>query len=208
VTRVALKGLLGRKVRALLTALAIVLGVAMVSGSFVLTDTISKAFTSIFSSAYDHTDAVVSGKKLVDYSSSGNATVSSALLAQLRTQPDVAAAAGSLMDFSGDSTRAKLIGKDGKAIDNGGAPTFGIGIDTSQPRFNPLTLESGRWAAGPGEVVIDPDTAKSEHFRIGDAIGVAANGPVQSFKVVGVAKYGDVESLGGATFAVFTIPQA
>jgi len=60
VTRVALKGLLARKVRAVLTALAIVLGVAMVSGSFVLTDTISKAFTSIFSSAYDHTDAVVS----------------------------------------------------------------------------------------------------------------------------------------------------
>jgi putative ABC transport system permease protein len=208
VTRVALRGLLGRKVRAFLTALAIVLGVAMVSGSFVLTDTISKAFTSIFSSAYDHTDAVVSGKKLVDYSSSGNATVSPALLAQLRTQPGVAAAAGSLMDFSGDSTRAKLIGKDGKAIDNGGAPTFGIGVDTSQPRFNPLTLESGRWAAGPGEVVIDPDTAKSEHFRIGDTIGVAANGPVQSFRVVGVAKYGDVESLGGATFAVFTIPQA
>ena len=79
---------------AVLTALAIGLGVAMVSGSFVLTDTISKAFTSIFSSAYEHTDAVVSGKKLVDYSSSGNATVSPALLEQIRQQPDVAAAAG------------------------------------------------------------------------------------------------------------------
>ena len=94
-TRVALKGLLGRKVRAVLTALAIVLGVAMVSGSFVLTDTISKAFTSIFSSAYEHTDAVVSGKKLVDYSSSGNATVSPrAARARSAAQPDVAAAAG------------------------------------------------------------------------------------------------------------------
>ena len=92
-TRVALKGLLGRKVRAFLTALAIVLGVAMVSGSFVLTDTISKAFTSIFSSAYDHTDAIVSGKKLVDYSSSGNAMVSPALLEQIRKQPYVEAAA-------------------------------------------------------------------------------------------------------------------
>ena len=50
-TRVALKGLLGRKVRAALTALSIVLGVAMVSGSFVLTDTISKSFDSIFTSA-------------------------------------------------------------------------------------------------------------------------------------------------------------
>jgi len=208
VTRVALKGLLGRKVRASLTALAVVLGVAMVSGSFVLTDTISKAFTSIFSSAYDNTDAVVSGKKLVDYSSSGNATVSPDTLALIRKQPYVASAAGAIADLNGDSTRAKLIGKDGKAIDNGGAPTFGFGIDTSQPRFNPLKLEEGRWAAAADEVVIDPDTAKDEHFTVGDSIGVAAVGPVQRFRIVGIAKYGDVESLGGATFAVFTIPEA
>ena len=207
-TRVALKGLLGRKVRAILTALSIVLGVAMVSGSFVLTDTISKAFDSIFSSAYDNTDAVVSGKKLVDFSSSGNATVSKALLERIRAQRDVAAAAGAVMDFGGDSTRAKLIGKDGKAIDNNGAPTFGIGVDTTQPRFNPLTLETGRWAAAPDEVVIDPDTARSEHFAVGETIGVASNGPVQRFRITGIAKYGDVESLGGATFAVFTIPTA
>jgi putative ABC transport system permease protein len=207
-TRVAIKGLLGRKVRAFLTALAIVLGVAMVSGSFVLTDTISKAFTSIFTSAYDHTDAVVSGKKLVDYSSSGNATVSSQLLAKIRKEPDVAAAAGAIADLNGDSTKAKLIGKDGKAIDHGGAPTFGFGVDTTQPRFNPLKLEQGRWAAGPGEVVIDPDTARSEHFAVGDRIGVAANGPEKTFRIVGIAKYGDVESLGGATFAVFTVPTA
>ena len=207
-TRVALKGLLGRKVRAALTALAIVLGVAMVSGSFVLTDTISKAFTSIFSSAYDNTDAVVSGKKLVDYSSSGNATVSQAVLDRIRKQPYVAAAAGAIADLNGDSTRAKLIGKDGKAIDNGGAPTFGFGVDTSQPRFNALKLVEGRWAAAPDEVVIDPDTAKDENFAVGDSIGVAAVGPKQRFRIVGVAKYGDVESLGGATFAVFTIPEA
>ena len=85
--RVALKGLFARRVRAVLTALAIVLGVAMVSGSFVLTDTISKAFDSIFTSSYSHTDAVVSGKKLVDYSNSGNATVSRAVLEQVKRSP-------------------------------------------------------------------------------------------------------------------------
>jgi len=206
--RVALKGLLGRKVRAALTALAVVLGVAMVSGSFVLTDTMSKAFTSIFTSAYDHTDAVVSGKKLVDYSSSGNATVSNALLQQIRKQPDVEAAAGAVMDLNGDSTRAKLIGKDGKAIDHGGSPTFGFGIDTSQQRFNPMTLQSGRWASNGDEVVIDTQTATDEHFAVGDTIGVAADGPARTFRITGTAKFGDVESLGGATFAVFTIPTA
>src|SRR5690349_22272182 len=128
-TRVALKGLLGRKVRAFLTALAIVLGVAMVSGSFVLTDTISKAFTSIFTSAYDQTDAAVSGKKLVDYSSSGNATVSPDLLRTVRALPDVAAAAPAIVDMNGDSTQAKLIDRDGTAIQSSGNPTFGIGVD-------------------------------------------------------------------------------
>src|SRR5205085_548915 len=83
------------------------LGVAMVSGSFVLTDTITRGFDHIFSSSYGNTDAVVSGKKLVDFSSSGNATVSRALLEQIRAQRDVAAAAGAVLDFSGNSTTAK-----------------------------------------------------------------------------------------------------
>ena len=64
--KVALKGLAGRKLRTLLTSLAIVLGVAMVTGSFVLTDSIARGFDSVFSSAYERTDAVVTGKKLVD----------------------------------------------------------------------------------------------------------------------------------------------
>ena len=60
--RVTLKGLAGRRLRALLTALAIVLGVAMMSGTFVLTDTINGAFTSIFTESYKNADAVISGK--------------------------------------------------------------------------------------------------------------------------------------------------
>ena len=70
-SRVALRGILGRKLRTVLTAFAIVLGVAMVSGTFVLTDTIQKAFDSIFTSAYDNTDAVVTGRKLLEWSASG-----------------------------------------------------------------------------------------------------------------------------------------
>jgi putative ABC transport system permease protein len=207
-TGVALKGLFARRVRGVLTALAIVLGVAMVSGSFVLTDTISKAFDSIFTSSYSHTDAVVSGKKLVDYSNSGNVTVSRAVLEQIKQSPDVAAAAGALIDLNGDSTNANLIGRDGKAIQSNGNPTFGFGIDTSQPRFNPLKLKEGHWATGPRQVVIDRETAQKHHFAVGDTIGVAASGPKESFRIVGTATYGDVKSLGGATFAVFTIPTA
>jgi putative ABC transport system permease protein len=207
-TGVAIKGLLARRVRAVLTALAIVLGVAMVSGSLVLTDTISKAFDTIFTSSYSHTDAVVSGKKLVDYSNGGNATVSKALLERIKRMRDVEAASGALLDLNGDSTHATLLDRDGKAIQSNGNPTFGFGIDTSQPRFNPLKLKDGRWATGPNEVVIDAQTAKKHHFAVGNTIGVAAHGPRRSFRIVSAATYGNVESLGGATIAVFSIPTA
>ena len=60
--RVALKGLAARPVRTLLTTLAIVLGVAMVSGSFTLTDTMRNGADSLSSAAYDGTDAVVTAK--------------------------------------------------------------------------------------------------------------------------------------------------
>jgi putative ABC transport system permease protein len=207
-TGVALKGLVTRRLRAALTALAIVLGVAMVSGSFVLTDTISKAFDTIFASSYSHTDAVVSGRNLVDYSNGGNATVSQALLERIRRMPDVEAASGALIDLNGDSTHATLIGRDGKAIQSNGNPTFGFGIEPSQSRFNPLKLKEGRWAAGPHEIVIDSETAKKHHFAVGDTIGVAARGPKERFRIVGTATYGDVQSLGGATIAIFSIPTA
>jgi putative ABC transport system permease protein len=207
-TGVALRGLLARRVRAVLTALAIVLGVAMVSGSFVLTDTISKAFDTIFTSSYSHTDAVVSGKKLVDYSNGGNATVSQTLLERIKRMPNVEAASGALIDLNGDSTHATLIGRDGKAIQSNGNPTFGFGIDPSQSRFNPLKLKSGTWATGRHDVVIDSETAKKHHFQVGDTIGVAASGPKERFRIVGTATYGDVQSLGGATLAIFSIPTA
>ena len=64
-TRVAVKGLFFRRGRTILVAVAIVIGVAMVSGTYVLTDTITKAFNSIFSASYANTSAVISGKSIV-----------------------------------------------------------------------------------------------------------------------------------------------
>ena len=71
--RAAIQGLLSRKLRTTLTALAVVFGVAMVSGTFVLTDSISHAFNSLFSTTYKNASAVISGRQIVKNSSSGNA---------------------------------------------------------------------------------------------------------------------------------------
>jgi putative ABC transport system permease protein len=205
---VALRGLAGRKFRTVLTAIAIVLGVAMMSGAYVLTDTIDKAFNAIFVESYAGTDAVVSGKG-ADISFEGEQSqpppIPEDALGQVRAVDGVEVATGSVTD---DQT--KLLKPDGESIDTGGAPSFAFGIDTAPEydRFNPLNLVEGRWPSGSAEVAIDEGVADDERFAVGDRIGVAALGPAREFEIVGIAKYGDVSSLGGATFAIFDVPTA
>ncbi|HSO98368.1 MAG TPA: ABC transporter substrate-binding protein, partial [Solirubrobacteraceae bacterium] len=99
--KVALKGLLGRKLRAALTAIAIVLGVAMVSGTYILTDTIKSAFTTVFSDVYRHTDAVITGRNAVSSNTTGGSaalppSLPASLLAKVRALPGVATASGTV----------------------------------------------------------------------------------------------------------------
>ncbi len=98
--KVALRGLLGRKLRTILTAFAIVLGVAMMSGTFVLTDTIDAAFKGIFQDSYANTDAIVVGKG-ADISFQGTQAetppFSEDVLEQVRALPGVAAATGIIL---------------------------------------------------------------------------------------------------------------
>jgi putative ABC transport system permease protein len=207
VIRVALRGLMGRKLRAALTAFAIILGVTMVSGTYVLTDTIDKAFGNIFQDSYANTDAVVQGKA-ADINFEGDSpdtpSIPQNLLEKVRALPDVAAATG----IVADDTNTKILTKQGKAVNTGGAPSFGFGIDPSEARFNPLKLLEGRWPSMPDEAVIDTATADEQGYKIGNTVRIATIQPVKPFKLVGLAQYGDVASLGSATFAVFTIPTA
>jgi putative ABC transport system permease protein len=205
--RVALRGLVGRKLRTALTALAIVLGVAMVAGTLVVTDTIEKAFDSIFTSGYEQTDAVVAGTKVVEWSQTGRAEVPAEVLERVRALPEVEAAAGTILDLSGDSNQAKILDKQGEVIQTQN-PTFGLGVDPADVRFSPFTLVEGDWAAGPGEVVIDLNTADGEGFRVGDRVQIAGEGPLRDYTLTGIVRFGDVASLGGATIALFDVATA
>ncbi|MBD0329124.1 MAG: ABC transporter permease [Thermoleophilia bacterium] len=207
--KVALRGLAGRKLRALLTALAIVLGVAMVSGTFVLTDTIDRAFNTIFERSYAGTDAVVrAGGSDIAYQglTAELPGIPAELLEQVRAVPSVEVATGLVMD----ETSAKILDRKGKAVDTQGAPAFGFGVDPSPElsRFNPLNLVEGRWPTGGTEVVIDAGTADEQRFALGERVKVASLGPVREFEVVGIAQYSGVSSLGTATFAVFDVRTA
>jgi putative ABC transport system permease protein len=202
---VELRSLLSRKLRTTLTALAIVLGVAMVSGTYVLTDSINKAFDSIFTSVYVGTDATITGKAAFDIDQNQNTTTppsfDESLLVRVRDLPDVKDAVG------GVAGQAQLIGKDGKVITFGGAPNLGFSVDPSRPEFESLKLTSGRWP-GLDEVVIDKSTASKKHLAVGDEIGVQAQGPQQNVRISGLVKFGSVSTIGGATLAGFDLPTA
>jgi putative ABC transport system permease protein len=201
--KVALKGLAGRKIRALLTAFAVIIGVSMVSGTFVLTDTMQKSFDGIFETSYENTDVIVSGHQVIESETADAPTIPSSMLRDVRALPEVGAAAGSISD----DTTAKVIGSDGDSL-AGQNPTIVSAFDYTQPQLSPLKLESGEWAKGDSEIAIDAGTAKKHHYKIGDQVGVSASGPVEQYTITGIAKFGEVDSLGGAVIAVFDMPTA
>ncbi|WBQ07875.1 ABC transporter permease [Kribbella sp. CA-293567] len=200
----SLRGLLSRKLRTALTAIGVVLGVALVSGTYVLTDSISSAFDSIFSDNYRNTDAAITGKSAFDVPDEGAGAAPAfdeGLLTKVSALPEVGVAGGSV------SGEAQLIGKDGKVIVFGGAPNIGFSVDADRPEFNTLVLVKGAWPAA-DQVVIDTQTAAKKGFSPGDTIGVQARGQVQQLPISGLVEFGSVSSIGGATLAGFPLPTA
>jgi putative ABC transport system permease protein len=204
-TKFAIRGLLGRKLRTVLTAIAIVLGVAMISGTYVLTDSIDQAFDTIFTDIRQGSNAVITGKSAVDLSNQEGLTpptLDESLLPQVRELSGVAQAEGSV---SSDATQ--FIGDNGKAVVFGGAPNLGFSISDPTSPFNSLTLLDGHWP-GNDEVVVDNHTAGKEDFQVGQTVGVQAEGPVQQLRIAGIVQFSSGFSLGGATLAGFDLPTA
>ncbi len=200
---VALKGLAARKLRALLTAFAVVIGVSMVSGTFILTDTMQKTFDGLFAASYEDTDAVIAGKQIVESSMSGSTTIPESLLTEVRALPEVGAAGGIVSPAEGNA--ADIIGRDGKPVAN---ESLGVSVDAANPQFSPLKLKTGEWPAGPREVVVDAGTAEKEHYAAGDSIDVSASGETNSYSVTGTVSYGEVDSLGFGSIVAWDVETA
>jgi putative ABC transport system permease protein len=203
-TAVALKGLLGRKFRAGLTAFAIVLGVAMISGAFVLTDTLGKSLDHTYKQSYAASDAVISSEEAVN---TGNTTAeapafSAEVLRKVERLPGVRRAQASIED------QARLVDASGGPI--GGATNgTAVGVDPSADQsLNPLRLVSGKWPRGDQQIAIDKTTAKKHHFELGQTVGAFADGPVHRYRVSGIVRFGTVDSIGSATITVFDLATA
>jgi putative ABC transport system permease protein len=201
---VALKGLAGRKLRSLLTAFAVVIGVSMVSGTFILTDAMQESFSGLFNASSARTDAVIRGKEIVKGSTNGSGvTIPASLLTKVRALPQVAAAAGEVSPQ--DAHAADIIGRDGKKA---AMESVGGSYDPAYARFSPMALKTGAWAHGPDQVVIDAGTAAKQRFKVGDSVRISTLGTKRSYRITGTLTFGGVDSLGFASVAAWDVRTA
>jgi putative ABC transport system permease protein len=204
VIRVALKGLLGHKLRSTLTAFAIVLGVAMVSGSFVFTDTIEASFGKVYDDLYSEAAVVVSPKRPVaavdEADEDEPPAFAASLLGRVRRVPGVESAVGSVFGT------LRLVSKDGKPL---GREGVGASVDRSgDQRLNPLELLGGHWPDGAGELAIDESTAKKEGLGVGETIAAFADGPVRRYRISALVRFGSLGNVAGTTLAALDLPAA
>ena len=204
--RATLKSIAAHKLRLALTALAVVLGVAFMSGTFVLTDTIRHTFNQLFAQATAGIDAVVRGVAPYGTGTNNNgpdagsgirALTPESLIQSVRAVQGVAVADGSA---SGTVT---ALNKKGKTFTHF-APTIAISWFNDR-QLSALHLTSGHAPAGPGEVTIDRGTAKKQHFVVGDRITIIGNQGPGVFNIVGVTRFGTTDNLAGATLLSFDL---
>ncbi|WP_433619142.1 ABC transporter permease [Dactylosporangium sp. CA-139114] len=200
-----LKGLRARKVRLFLTAISIMLGVAFVSGTLVLTDTVNAAFDQLYAGLTKGTDVTVRATSAFTDTSTLQSTkpLPQTLVDTVRRVDGVAAAEGSVTGY------ALMLDKTGKPIQPGGAPTLGSGYTTDRELAGGFSLRSGRAPQAADEVVVDAATAGKYSYRPGDDIGIIfASGGQRRFTVVGIAGFGQADNLAGATLATFEMTAA
>ena len=200
---VIVSGLAARKVRTLLTAAAVALGVAMISGTFVLMDTTTSAYSQIFNSAYAHTDAAVVAKTPFGATGATKTALPAGLITQIRALPEVQRAHG-YIDAHAQLTDAAgtAIGKSSEA-----ATLFGLATDDLDA-MNPLTLVRGTWPHGAGQSIVDEATAKANHIGVGATVGLVARTALERYRVVGIFRFAGAQTLGPTQFVALDLPVA
>jgi putative ABC transport system permease protein len=195
------RGMLAHKLRLVLTSASIALGIAFLSGTFILTDTLKLAFEQLSGQVSSGTDAVVR-QEAAFVASSGvslsRSPIAASVLDTVRSVDGVAAAEGGVSGY------ALLTDTGGKAVlTSGGAKTMGYSMPTDKGLRGDVHLLSGREPRGPQEVAIDASSAEDHDIALGSGIDVLFRGPTSQFTVVGTVGYGEEKDLGGTSAAYF-----
>jgi len=192
--RLTIKNLWAHKVRFALTGVAVVLGVAFMAGTMVLTDTMGKTFDDMFATSNAGTDVVVQQPETVDTDwGDTRERVPASVVDTAASVDGVAVAAGSVQGF------AQLVLPDGTvgSLDGLGA-TIGTNWITD-PTLNPFSISSGHAPESDGDVVLDRKTVEDNHWALGDTVSVIAKGQPTALTLVGTAMYGELSGMPGAT---------
>jgi putative ABC transport system permease protein len=196
------KNLWAHKRRMIGTVLAVVLGVAFLSGTLLLSDTLHANFERLFTQAYGSTDVVVrSATKIGDDPRQNRRTGVDAALVTSVTNVSGVAQATPYLEGNG-----QLLGHDGKAIGGNGPPTRAANwIDT--PSLTPYRLAAGRIPRADDEVVINRGAAKTGHLRLGDTTTLLTPAPMP-VRIVGISTFGSADGFGPSTFTGLTLHAA
>ena len=190
---IALRGLAQRKLRTALTAVAIVLGVAMVAGTYVQTDQIRAAFDDILQTANQGVDANIAPRTEFTSSFLSVPTIDERTVTRVAHVRGVDRAAGEVF-------QPGALVVNGKAVQPQFAPAMVLAM-VGAP-FNPMKIVSGRFPTASGEIVINRKLAEDNHLALGARVGVTSRTGIHPARLVGVADFGDVASMGGATMIV------
>jgi putative ABC transport system permease protein len=193
------KNLWARKWRSLMTAVAVIFGIALVAGTYVLTDTTNQAFDQIFNESLAGTDVVVTAKSEVDQQDGSTPSFSAKILKEVRQVDGVKQAAGSIF------TQGAILNQDNDSVGGGFAPQF---IASTGPKiFDAVTYPEGHKPTGPREATLDQAAADRKGLEIGDTIQLIGSGPAVPFKLVGITQLGG-SSFGGTSIAAVQLPVA
>ncbi len=197
--RLTFKNLWARKWRSLMTALAVVFGIALIAGTYVLTDTTNGAFNDIFVGANENTDVAITAKQQVEQDDGSNPPFNASILKTVRAVDGVELAAGDI--FSAGA----ILDSQGDSTGGGFSPQF---IASSSPdRLETVEYVEGGKAEGPNEAALDEAAADRSDLAIGDTILLVGTGKARPFTLVGLTRLGGA-SFGGTSVAQVTLPVA
>jgi putative ABC transport system permease protein len=210
--RVAITGVLARKLRLMLTSVAVVLGVGFVAGAFFLTDSMRQSFETLFQEATASIDVEVRSaeyKALQDSQAQGNPVaidlaqvgVPPEIVERVRAIEGVGVAEGVIFEVG-----AQPLGKDGEQLGSFGPPSFGASWVEDAAELNVLRIVDGR-APGPGEVMLDETTFERGEFQLGDEVDILIQGgrKRETLRISGYVRFGESGNLGGASISVFEV---
>lgn len=204
--RAALRSLLARKLRLVMSTFAIVLGVAFVVGTLIFSDTLNRSFTALFASTVgDVVVRPVGGT--TEAGGPSSATLPAALVDELAALPGAARADGNVTAIG-----VYVVDSDGKAVGGYGPPALGLN-DNDAPAAGGegLALVAGESPVGPDELALDQVTAESAGYQIGDTVPVLLpRGDPDRIEatLTGLVGFPEGGSLNGATLVVLDTPTA